>query len=285
MRVLVTGASGFVGERVLEYLSTQKNVHLVGTSRKRPSLKHVLALDNVNFVSADLNETKDNWLEFFQKPEKVIHLAWEGLPNYNSMEHIERNLVRNYRFVKNLVENGCGDITIVGTCFEYGNQEGVLSERQITQPNTPYAIAKDTLRVFLEQLRNHQRFDLKWVRLFYPYGDGQRKESLLGQLDEALREGAHKFNMSKGEQLRDYLHVDEMSRIISQISLNTKGSGIFNCGSGRPISVRAFVEGYIRENFPEAKIELNLGYYDYPEHEPMAFWADTSKLSHLGLLR
>ena len=75
-----------------------------------------------------------------------------------------------------------------------------------------------------------------------------------------------------------------MSRIISQISLNLEGSGIFNCGSGNPISVRSFVEGYISENFPNADIELNLGYYDYPQYEPMAFWADTSKLSRLGLL-
>lgn len=78
------------------------------------------------------------------------------------------------------------------------------------------------------------------------------------------------LNIPKGEQLRDY-HIDDMSRIISQIFFNSEGSGIFIRGSGRPISVRAFVGSYIRENFPAAKIELNLGYYDYPELEPMAF--------------
>ena len=101
MKVLITGASGFVGGQVLKYLSAQKNIHLVGTSRRRPSLEQVLALDNISFVSADLSDSKDSWFDFFQKPDKVIHLAWEGLPNYNSMEHIERNLLQNYLFIKN----------------------------------------------------------------------------------------------------------------------------------------------------------------------------------------
>ena len=89
------------------------------------------------------------------------------------------------------------------------------------------------------------------------------------------------FNMSGGEQLRDYLHISEIARQIVRLAMSQRDTGVINICSGNPVSVRRLAEQWLRENNWE--IELNLGYYPYPDYEPMAFWGDRRLLdANLG---
>jgi dTDP-6-deoxy-L-talose 4-dehydrogenase (NAD+) len=111
------------------------------------------------------------------------------------------------------------------------------------------------------------------------YGDGQPKSSLLPQLRDAVSRGDKTFEMSGGEQLRDYLPVAEVARLIVELALHHPDAGVVNICAGAPISVRRLVEQWIRDSAWE--IELNLGRYPYPDHESMAFWGSRSKLNSL----
>jgi dTDP-6-deoxy-L-talose 4-dehydrogenase (NAD+) len=155
-------------------------------------------------------------------------------------------------------------------------QSGELQEDLETKPNNPYGLAKDTLRKFLDQLGKKNDFHLKWVRLFYMYGAGQNPNSIFPQLDRALQNNEAVFNMSGGEQLRDYLPVEKVAEYIVKIALQNQITGIINCCRGKPISVRRLIEDYLEEK--KKSIRLNLGYYPYPDYEPMAFWGDSGKL-------
>jgi dTDP-6-deoxy-L-talose 4-dehydrogenase (NAD+) len=84
--------------------------------------------------------------------------------------------------------------------------------------------------------------------------------------------------MSGGEQLRDYLDVTEAASHLAQLALGQRGHGLVNLCSGRPISVRRLVEGWIKTN--RWSIRPDLGRYPDPTHEPLAFWGDATKLSH-----
>ena len=108
---------------------------------------------------------------------------------------------------------------------------------------------------------------------------GQSANSLIPLLEKAVQNGDPVFNMSGGEQLRDYLKVEEVAAIIAQVALQQQVQGIINCCSGKPISVRTLVERYMRDN--NLSIPLNLGYYPYPDYEPMAFWGNADKLSQI----
>jgi len=108
------------------------------------------------------------------------------------------------------------------------------------------------------------------------YGKGQNPNSLLSQLESALEKGETTFNMSGGEQLRDYLPIEKVAQYIVTIALQNKINGIINCCSGIPIKVKELVENYLTKN--DKKINLNLGYYPYPDYEAMAFWGDNTKL-------
>jgi len=273
--VLVTGATGFIGNYVIQELLNQEQ-RVIATSRNAEKAKSCDWFSQVQYIPCDLNVVQDSFFDFFHQPELLIHLAWEGLPNYQELFHLEKNLFSNYRFLKNILTNGLRKLVVAGTCFEYGMQNGPLSENMETKPNNPYGLAKDTLRKFLEQLQKTTDFEFKWVRLFYIYGKGQSPDAILSQLERALENGETSFNMSGGKQLRDYLPVEKVAKYIVKIARQNRVTGIINCGSGTPISIRKLVENYLKEK--KKSIHLNLGYYPYPEYESMAFWGDTSKL-------
>ena len=111
------------------------------------------------------------------------------------------------------------------------------------------------------------------------YGPGQNPKSILAQLDRHIQDGSLEFNMSKGDQQRDYLPVQKVAEIICRLALRPTGAGIVNCGSGKPITIKSLVETHLKKH--DAQIKLNLGHYDYPDYEPMHFWADTTKLKTL----
>jgi len=275
MKVLVTGATGFIGNYVVKEL-LKRPCQIIASSRNPDKASLCKWFSRVQYIPCNLNDTKENLFDFFQRPDFLIHLAWEGLPNFKELFHLERNLPNNYFFLKNMVENGLGKVVVTGTCLEYGMQSGALNEAMVTMPNNNYGLAKDTLRKFLEQLQKKIDFEFKWIRLFYMYGKGQDPSSILSQLDKALENGETSFNMSGGEQLRDYLPIEKVAEYIVKIAMQNKVHGIINCCSGVPVSIRKLVEDYLGKK--QKSIHLNIGHYPYPDYEPMAFWGDRSRL-------
>lgn len=276
MKILVTGASGFIGRHVVKALISRGH-QVTAVDIDETKARQMPWFEQCRFVTCDVYKSIPNIREIFGEAEAVIHLVWPGLPNYKSLFHYEINLPADYKFLKSLVTNGYSQILVAGTCFEYGMKNGCLSEEMVTNPNNSYALAKDTLRKFLEMLSRVHPFQLQWARLFYLYGEGQNPNSILAQLQQAINRGDEVFNMSGGEQLRDYLPVEKAAEYIVRVVENREFSGIVNICSGHPISVRNLVENYLVSQ--GKTMRLNLGYYPYPDYEPMAFWGDTKLLN------
>lgn len=272
MKIAVTGASGFIGRAVLGALSRRGSGAVACV---RANLDALPAAGH-RAVALDLHEAPADAFDRLGRPDVLIHLAWSGLPNYRSLHHVESELPAQYRFLRGLVEAGLASLVVAGTCFEYGMQSGPLHEDLPTRPENPYGFAKDALRRELEFLKATKSFSLTWARLFYLHGEGQAETSLLPQLRRAVAAGEKAFNMSGGEQLRDYLAVDEAADLLVALAAARRDAGAVNVCSGRPVSVRRLVEGWIRDN--DWTIDLNLGHYPYPDYEPMAFWGERRKL-------
>ena len=272
MKVLVSGATGFIGQQAVKALQGLGRCRVLTTARNIDKLKQLAA----DYVVYDLNREPHDCYEQLGRPDVLIHLAWEGLPNYRESFHLDRNLVNHHRFLKSMIAQGLPSLTVTGTCYEYGLQNGCLQETAPTDPTTSYGLAKDVLRRRLEALRQEHPFKLRWLRLFFLHGPGQPERTLMGQLDLALAAGRESFDLSRGEQLRDYLPAAEVAALIVKVALQTRHDGIFNICSGRPISVRRLVEEHIAAK--GGRLRLNLGVYPYPEHEPLAFWGDVGRL-------
>ncbi|WP_454834287.1 NAD-dependent epimerase/dehydratase family protein [Pseudomonas lini] len=278
MTVLVTGATGFVGRHLISALLV-KGFKVRAVSRNVEAARAMPWFDEVEFVAADIHASDLNVESLADGMDVIAHLAWTGLPNYQALFHFERNLPLDYAFLKRVIEAGVHQVLVTGTCFEYGLQSGPLSEEVAAQPCTPYGLAKHTLRLFLKALQRERAFTLQWARLFYLYGEGQNPNSLLASLDRAIDAGDTQFNMSTGDQLRDYLEIREAASQLASLIVCRDVDGVINCCSGQPVSVRALVEQRIRQR--QSTIVLNLGHYGYSAHEPMAFWGVAQRISQL----
>lgn len=213
------------------------------------------------------------------QPAHVILLSWPGLPNYQELFHVTRNLPACVELIEQLVDAGLQRLVVAGTCYEYGLQNGPLKEDQFTDPVNCYSIAKDSLRRMIASRYSQQNLQWCWARIFYPYGNGQNPNSLLPSLLQALVAGKESFPMGSGRQLRDFIDVQDVARQLLILALHQDAAGIYNVGSGIPRSVLEIAEEAVATH--GGTIQLKRGVYPDRSDEPLAFWAQMHKFQAL----
>ena len=181
MKVLITGASGFIGQHIAEkFLNCKYEVLLI--SRKSN------ILGKYNFLKADL-EIRDTYIKEIINfnPDVLIHLAWDGIPDF-SLDKSIRNLNTSINFISTILDSCClKKILISGSCFEVNNIKGAISENNIGLPKDNFTWAKHSLLLWLKSQKNKYNFDYAWMRIFYSYGPGQREKSLIPLIYSAFR--------------------------------------------------------------------------------------------------
>ncbi len=275
---MVTGASGFIGKNLIPKL-LEKQYEVIAITRSSKSIQELEWSSRIQIIQCDLYESYEDIFNNQPDVNILIHMAWENLKDFSNSSHLSECLPKNYEFIKAAVDRKIPHILVAGTCLEYGMQSGALSEDLETKPSVAYGIAKDMLRKSIEKLKSEKNFIFQWLRLFYIYGEGQAKSSLLSQLDMAIKNGDEEFKMSLGTQLRDYLSInDVVDNIILSIS-NTDVQGVINCCSGNPISVLDLVVNRCKEL--GANINFNRGFYKIPDYEPLDFWGVPDKIKRM----
>ena len=264
----ILGSEGFVG-RAIQSEARAIDQDLYCWSHSQSDSRY-----NFNILDSS------SWVELLKhKPATVVFLSWPGLPNYQASFHLSRNLPASLELVERLINAGMERLVVAGTCYEYGLQNGSLKASQMTDPINSYAIAKDTLRRAIANICDSASVTWSWLRIFYPYGVGQNPNSLLPSLQKAIDEGMSSFPMSSGRQIRDFVSVETLARQFLLLSLHPQAYGIYNGASGYGRSLREIVESRIHEL--GGKITLEFGAYPDRADEPLAFWADMSRMTAL----
>lgn len=276
MRILITGATGGLGRLIIPLL-IEAGHEVIATSRSIDKAKTLAFFDKVTYIPFDISKpTAINLFYLFKKPDTVIHLAWDKLNDYRAEEHVSSILEQQKTFVFNLISNGLKDFNGIGTCYEYGLTEGELTEDTIGKPVLPYPKGKKLLYDYLEGLKTEFDFSCKWIRVFYVFGEIYGRKNLYTMLNTAIGEGKETFDMSAGEQIRDFLTPQQIATIITQISVQQKVQGIINCCSGEPVKLKDYIQDYLSQK--GSHLKLNPGVYPYPDYEPMNTWGNTEKM-------
>jgi len=230
LRIFITGSDGFIGKHLIERLSNSGNELLLLT-RKEYKPETIAQL-----VVGDLNhpETyKDALLSF--KPDAVIHLAWEGIPDYG-IEMSIKNLIQGLQLANILSETGCKKILCTGSCWEYGKRKGRLNEKLVSKPFNLFTASKNSLRLMFDSVAKEKGMESVWTRLFYVYGPGQRKKSLIPHLIESANNKTLP-NISDPNARHDFVFVQDVAEALDLLIQKGIKGGIYNIGSGELTSI------------------------------------------------
>jgi nucleoside-diphosphate-sugar epimerase len=242
IRVLITGANGFIGRQIIRSLETM-GVDLIPVVREGKS-HEVSSLANVKKIitSKDLfSEEEDWWADQCHDIDVVIHAAWyvEVGKYQDSSKNIDC-LIGSLKLARGAAKAGVSRFLGLGTCAEYDHEPGILTIETPLKPLTTYAAAKVSLYTTLSEWLPRQNVSFAWIRLFYLYGEGESMGRLVPYVRSQIFQ--EKFvDLTSGQQVRDFMDVVEAGKQIAKISLS-KQIGPINLCSGIPVTVREFVE-------------------------------------------
>ena len=268
MRILITGATGFIGKAVTNHF-IQKG-HEVFTLVRSNIIDFQTFCPGVKVISGDLSSITTIEIDSY-KIERVVHLAWENVSKVMLESH-NNHLNLQKKFLEKVIKSKISKIVISGSCFEYGKIDGRLDVSVKPDPNTNYGRAKlELLNWLVLQWPDYRHISISWMRIFYVFGENQHERSLYSQLKSAIIQKKVEFDMSRGHQIRDFIKICDVVTDIYNESMNiSTGLSVKNTCSGNPVSVREFVENILMEH--GVSIKLILGKYSIPEYEPLAFW-------------
>lgn len=260
MRVLVTGASGFVGRHCLKFLKKiGAEIHAVARHPGSPA-------EGIRWHFNDLLEPIGlNFLEKI-KPSHLLHLAWIARPRifWTSPENLTW-VASSLRLLKTFAEAGGHRAVLVGSCTEYDwNFGNYLEESTPLQPNTLYGTCKNAYRAMAEAYAKQVGISLAWARLFFLYGPGEHPERFVASVICSLLDG-RKAPCSAGTQQRDFLYVEDTAEALVKL-LVADQKGAFNICSGQALSIKSIAQA-IAELMGQPDF-INLGALPTPPHEP-----------------
>ena len=278
MKILVTGATGFIGSAFAK-LALRRG-HAIGglmlpTETPPP---HVPASDRMIWIKGTLAELPWREIESFQ-PDACVHFAWIATPGvYLESPENEKHLEWSLNLARRLKGIGLGQFIGVGTCIEYKITDAPLNEeRTPVDPTTLYSRCKNALRETLAAEARQDGTQFCWGRIFYPYGAGEHPARLCSSLIQKFWRG-EKLVLKTPHSTKDYIYIDDLAAAIL-LTVEKKFQGTINWGTGAGISVRQIADAVaVLLGRPELVAELSPA-----EQDPLGYVvADATRLKTLG---
>ena len=227
MKILVTGANGYLGQGVVKCL-LDKDVEVVAADY---DVKYIDK--RATKIACDLFAI-DNPFEFFGQPDAILHMAWkDGFVHYSDAHIAE--LPNHYLFLKKMLTSGVKKVAVMGSVHEVGFFEGSVDEKTPCNPVTPYGISKNALRQITQVMAKQNDAVFQWLRGYYIVGHSEFGSSIFSKITAAEKEGKKEFPFTMGQNQFDFIDYDDFSFTscpnLTSVDIN-KSNPVFKSISG-----------------------------------------------------
>lgn len=276
MKILVTGANGYLGTGVVKQLCDDGQT-VVAACHSRTDIVDTRA----EIKQCDIFDI-DNPYEYFGKPDVLLHMAWRNGFVHNDNSHID-DLPKHYAFIKKMLDAGCKQIAVLGTMHEVGFFEGSIKEDTPTHPESLYGISKDALRNITKLLCKNAGATFQWLRGYYIVGNSEHGCSIFSKITAAEKNGQELFPFTMGINQWDFINYDDFAKQVAATVEQNEIDGVINICYGRPEKLADRVERFIKEN--GYKIKLDYGKFPDRPYDSKAVWGDDKKIRKIMSMR
>ena len=271
MKVLVTGANGYLGQGIVKAILESGNDVIAAD----------FATNNVDSRAErmDCNMFEiDNPFTYFNSPDVLLHLAWrDGFVHYSDA-HID-DLPKHYHFLEKMIKGGVKQVCVMGSMHEIGFFEGSINENTPCHPTTPYGISKNALRELTEMLCKQNNTVFQWLRGYYIVGNSRYGSSIFSKITAAAEERKSEFPFTLGQNQYDFIDYEDFCTQVAATVVQNQVVGIRNICSGRPEKLADRVERFIKEN--DYDIKLQYGAFPDRPYDSKAIWGDDTKIQRI----
>ena len=268
MKILVTGANGYLGQGIVRIILN--NGHCVVAT----DFNTQFVDERAERIVCNLFEV-DNPYSFFGEPDVLIHLAWrDGFVHYSSA-HID-DLPKHYAFIKKMVDGGIQQVAVMGSMHEIGFFEGSINESTPCHPTTPYGIGKNALRDLTQMICKQKNIVFQWLRGYYIVGNSKFGSSIFSKITAAVDEGKTEFPFTLGQNQYDFIDYPDFCAQVAAVVGQKNEQGIINICSGKPEKLADRVERFIKEN--DYRIKLQYGAFPDRPYDSKAVWGNDTKI-------
>jgi len=268
MKILVTGANGYMGTGIVRQLLDD------GMTVIAADLDTARVDARAERINASIFELEDPF-SALQQPDVLLHLAWRDGFRHNAESHIN-DFPLHYAFLKKMAQGGVKRIAVMGTMHEIGWYEGEISENTPEHPLSLYGISKVALHRSLELIAKEHKVSLQWMRGFYIVGNARYGNSIFSKLIQAEEEGKNEFPFTMGTNKYDFLDYEEFCLQVAAVAEQDEVCGVINCCSGVAVALRDRVNRFIQEN--NLNIELKYGVFPERPYDSKEVWGDATKI-------
>ena len=231
MKILITGGSGFIGNEVLNLL---KNERYKVLSLYRNIIKKK---EHISYYKCDLFKPKTYITKIVNfNPEILIHLAWNGIPDFNK-KNCDQNRKYSIKLINKIAKiKSIKKIIVAGSCFEIKYKKDSCSEKKLFDSNSNFTNAKYKIFRNLKEISKREKKKYYWLRIFYAYGPNQKNNSIIPYIYHSLK-NKNLVTLKNPYNQLDFINTKDIARYFIKIIESKASSGIYNVGSGKSISI------------------------------------------------